>query len=88
MQWNPDDIVLTIDAFQRIRRTPSERANIIATLAGELRRKERATDAAVEAVGVRPMQSQVALVLIETLRNNELETQRLARVIRKLRGRW
>jgi len=45
--------VLTIDAFQRIRRTPSERANIIATLADELGRKERATDAAVKAVGVR-----------------------------------
>lgn len=85
MNWNPDDVVMTIWGYQRWANNGEDLAQVVADLAAELGREPRAVEAAIRAVGGEMGDARLLRALSPYLLNDERETQRLVDVIRTIR---
>lgn len=63
MNWNPDDIVLIVEAYHEIQKAPGDEVGIVTALAEELNREITSVQAAIAAVRAPPLRSGVAHAL-------------------------
>lgn len=70
MDWTADEIILTIDAWHRIQKNPSQRDIIEKELAQELGRN--AVDASIRAVEKDDLRSNMLRLLVGALPSNDL----------------
>jgi hypothetical protein len=84
--WTPDEVLLTILARNRIR-DGLARADVVASLARELNRRESTVDAAIRAAEVGLKASRVLRALLAELDDADDEIERIAASIRQRRER-
>ena len=82
--WTSDEVLLTVEAYQQIS-AGTDRSSTITALAKELKRKDSAVGAAVDAVGGQPRAARTLQALADAFAGDPKEVQRLAQCVRTAR---